>query len=99
MCVDSLSLFELRVSGGCVACVRACVRPGRRLCGACAHALWPQSVHESVHVRKKSGLMCRSGLGGGRGDRRACFAEDFQTSSEIITAAIALGDRTARAVC
>lgn len=38
MCVDSLSLFELRVSGGCVACVRACVCPGRRLCGACAHA-------------------------------------------------------------
>lgn len=59
MCVDSLSLFELRVSGGCVACVRACVRSpwAASMRGVCA-CIWPQSVHESVHVRKKRGLMC-----------------------------------------
>lgn len=58
MCVDSLSLFELRVSGGCVhAC--ACVRSpwAASVRGVCA-CIWPLSVHESVHVRKKRGLMC-----------------------------------------
>lgn len=104
MCVDSPSLFELQVSGGCVHVCMCAYALG----GVCAGRARMHMAAKRARERARGGKIKKIKtqvnaliLAVWWAGPSSCllFAEDFQTSSEIITAAVALGSRTAGAAC